>query len=96
MAQSELALKLQTTQQTVSRWLKGINEPDLDTLLKICLYLNETPNSLLGYDEIPKEIFEEYKNNSPPEALRPRGDYLYDKGENDELFHVNLLKNNFI
>ncbi|MFQ9423056.1 MAG: helix-turn-helix transcriptional regulator [Christensenellaceae bacterium] len=62
MAQSELALKLQTTQQTVSRWLKGINEPDLDTLLKICLYLNETPNSLLGYDEIPKEIFEEYKN----------------------------------
>ena len=62
MPQSELALKLQTTQQTVSRWLKGINEPDLDTLLKICLYLNETPNSLLGYDEIPKEIFEEYKN----------------------------------
>ena len=60
MAQSELALKLQTTQQTVSRWLKGINEPDLDTLLKICF--NETPNSLLGYDEIPKEIFEEYKN----------------------------------
>ena len=25
------------------------------------------------------------KNDNPPEALRPRGNYLYDKGENDEL-----------
>ena len=26
-----------------------------------------------------------FENDNPPEALRPRGNYLYDKGENDEL-----------
>ena len=52
MSQQDLAQKLNTTQQTVSRWVKGINEPDYQKLLEICLCLNETPNSLLGYDEI--------------------------------------------
>ncbi len=49
--QKELAEYLGTTQQTVSRWLTGINEPDLETLLKICIFLNETPNSILGFDD---------------------------------------------
>ena len=52
MTQQDLANHIGTTQQTVSRWLKGVNEPDLTTLLEICLYLGETPNSLLGYDDI--------------------------------------------
>ncbi|MDE7265383.1 MAG: helix-turn-helix domain-containing protein, partial [Clostridia bacterium] len=38
--QKELADYLGTTQQTVSRWLMGINEPNLETLLKICTFLN--------------------------------------------------------
>ena len=50
--QKELAEQVGTTQQTVSRWLSGINEPDFTTLLEICIFLNETPNSLLGFDEI--------------------------------------------
>lgn len=49
--QRELANYLGTTQQTVSRWLTGVNEPNLSTLLKICEFLNETPNSILGFDE---------------------------------------------
>lgn len=49
--QKELATYIGTTQQTVSRWLSGINEPDFSTLLKICIFLNETPNSLLGFDD---------------------------------------------
>ena len=57
--QQDLADKLKTTQATVSRWLNGINEPDFQTLLEICVYLDETPNSLLGYDEIPVSIFSE-------------------------------------
>ena len=61
MTQDELAKCLDTTQQTVSRWCNGINVPDYETLLKICLYLDETPNSLLGYDDIPKEVREEYR-----------------------------------
>lgn len=50
LTQKELANKLGTTQQTVSRWLLGINEPDFNTLIEICIYLNETPDSMLGFD----------------------------------------------
>lgn len=59
--QQDLAVNLNTTQQTVSRWINGVNEPDFQTLLEICVYLDETPNSLLGYDEIPAHIFSELK-----------------------------------
>lgn len=59
--QQDLAVNLNTTQQTVSRWTNGVNEPDFQTLLEICVYLDETPNSLLGYDEIPAHIFSELK-----------------------------------
>lgn len=52
--QKDLADYIGTTQQTVSRWLGGINEPDLTTLLEICIFLNETPNSILGFDDIKK------------------------------------------
>ena len=61
ITQQNLANHLGTTQQTVSRWLKGINEPDFTTLLEICLYLDETPNSLLGYDDITEQDFLAYK-----------------------------------
>ena len=47
----QLSEKLGTTQQTVSRWVNGINEPDLSTLIEICKILNETPDSLLGFDD---------------------------------------------
>ena len=56
ITQIQLAKKLNTTQQTISRWMKGTNEPDLTNLILICLYLKETPNSILGFDEItPKQ-----------------------------------------
>ena len=51
LSQAQLAEKLGTTQQTVSRWINGINEPDFTTLLEICKILNETPNSLLGLED---------------------------------------------
>lgn len=49
--QRMLAERLNTTQQTISRWLQGANEPDFDTLLRICKCLEESPNYFLGYDE---------------------------------------------
>ena len=61
MTQQDLANHLGTTQQTVSRWLKGVNEPDLTTLLDMCLILGETPNSLLGYDDITEQDLLAYK-----------------------------------
>ena len=64
MTQQNLADLIGTTQATINRWLKGINEPDLTTLLEICLYLDETPNELLGYDDISDETFSKYKQKS--------------------------------
>lgn len=63
MTQQDLADHIGTTQQTVSRWLAGINEPDLTMLLQICLYLGETPNSLLGYDDITEQDLLAYKKS---------------------------------
>ena len=59
--QQELANYLGTTQATVSRWIKGVNEPDFATLIEICLYLEETPNEILGYDEITDEVVATHK-----------------------------------
>ena len=56
MTQQELAALVGTTQATINRWLKGVNEPNLETLLRICLCLNVTPNFILGYDEIPDDF----------------------------------------
>ncbi len=64
MTQQNLADLIGTTQATINRWLKGINEPDLTTLLEICLYLDETPNELLGYDDISDETFSKYKQKN--------------------------------
>ncbi len=63
MTQQDLANRIGTTQQTVSRWLKGVNEPDLTTLMDICLYLGETPNSLLGYDDLTEQDIAECKQD---------------------------------
>lgn len=52
ISQVKLAKELNTTQPTVQRWTKGIQEPNFDMLLKICIALNTDPNELLGYDEI--------------------------------------------
>lgn len=60
MTQKELADLLGTTQQTVSRWLKKVNEPDLTTLLEICLHLSISPNEILGYDDITEHDFLAY------------------------------------
>lgn len=52
ITQQDLANKIGTTQATINRWIKGVNEPDLNTLLEICLLLDITPNEILGYDDI--------------------------------------------
>lgn len=50
MPQAQLALELKTTQQTVSRWVLGVNQPDFETLFKICKILDTDPNELLGWE----------------------------------------------
>ena len=51
VTQTALAKKLGTTQQTVSRWLNGINQPDFQTLFEICRILDTTPNEILGWED---------------------------------------------
>lgn len=48
--QTQLAYKLRTTQQTISRYLNGIHEPDFDTVLKLCGIFEADPNYLFGWD----------------------------------------------
>ncbi len=70
VTQQKLANALGTTQATVNRWLKGVNEPDLETLIRICLFLDETPNAILGFDDITESekktvyISNSFNNNS--------------------------------
>ena len=49
--QTALAIKLNTTQATVNRWLKGVNQPDFETLFLLCKILDSTPNELLGWED---------------------------------------------
>ena len=51
ITQEKLAKELGTTQATVSRWIKGVNQPDFETLFMICRILEVTPNDLLGWEE---------------------------------------------
>lgn len=57
-SQQQLADKLGTTQQSVSRWINGQTEPTLDNILLACYFLDEDPNELIGYNDIP---YDEYK-----------------------------------
>lgn len=50
ISQTQLAEKLQTSQATISRWAKGINQPDFLTLFSLCEILETTPNELLGWE----------------------------------------------
>ena len=55
ITQETLAKEFFTTQQTVSRWLNGINEPDFTTLNKLADYLGCTVDELLDKIEEFKE-----------------------------------------
>lgn len=50
LTQQDLANHLGTSQATINRWIKGINEPSFSLLIEICLYLDETPNTILGFE----------------------------------------------
>lgn len=49
--QQFMAKKLNTTQQTVSRWINGQNEPDLATLIKLADIFNCSVDYLLGRED---------------------------------------------
>ncbi len=60
--QQQLADKLGTTQQCISRWINGNREPSIDDILLICYFLNEDPNELLGFNDISQDEFKKFDN----------------------------------
>ena len=49
--QDEIASKLNVARQSVSKWETGINEPDFDTLKKICIILDCSISELIDDDK---------------------------------------------
>lgn len=49
--QEEMANKLNTTQQNISLYTRGLRTPDINTIRKICEMLEVTPNELFGIYE---------------------------------------------
>lgn len=52
ISQRKLGEILGVANQTISSWEKGINEPDLDTLVKISKFFDVSVDFLLGVEEI--------------------------------------------
>lgn len=61
-SQKQLAEILGTSQQCISRWVNGNREPSLDDVLLVCNILDEDPNELLGFNDIPAECYNNYGN----------------------------------
>ena len=47
MTQQDLADKMGTTRNQISRWETGARVPDLNDIILLCLVLGVTPNELL-------------------------------------------------
>lgn len=48
LSQNKFALAIGQTQQNISKWEKGVIEPDLKNLVKIAIFFNVTVDYLLG------------------------------------------------
>ena len=91
ITQTKLGELMNVNQATISRWLNGKREPDYQSLIMLCGFLDESPNTLLGYDEVDthKIAFEALQN-----AVRADIDfttsrahlisYLKNEGKSDE------------
>lgn len=56
ITQSQLAEKFKFTDATINRYEKGVNEPTLETLVKIAKFFNVTTDYLLGFEPVNKNI----------------------------------------
>ena len=63
MSQQTLADMLGTTQATISRWAKGVVEPDFENLLLISIIFDETIDFLLGKEDLSENQIAEIKKS---------------------------------
>lgn len=52
LTQTQLAEKLQTTQDTISLWELGKSYPDIDSLIMLCKIFDISADYLLGLEDI--------------------------------------------
>ena len=67
MTQEELAGKLNVTRQALSNWERDVNEPDLNTLKKICFLFG------VHMDDFAKEVIE--SRRYPGRAFQSAGSH---------------------
>ncbi len=49
--QKDIARELGFCQQAISKWITGVNEPDFDTLIKICDFFDVSTDYMLGVSD---------------------------------------------
>ena len=49
LSQEQLALEIGVSRQSISKWERGVSQPELSNIDKICEVLEITPNELMGY-----------------------------------------------
>lgn len=54
LTQEEFSAKINTTQEVVSRWERGISEPSVSSIIKICRELRVSADFVLGLTDILK------------------------------------------
>ena len=72
MTQKELAEKLSSAQRNVSNWENGVNEPDLDTVVKLSKIFHVSLEELFGLTALPDDLYDynllaKIKQLTPPQ-----------------------------
>ena len=49
LSQEQLALEIGVSRQSISKWERGVSQPELSNIDRICEVLEITPNELMGY-----------------------------------------------
>lgn len=68
--QTTLAEKLCVSQQTVSRWVTGRFQPDIEQLIALAKVFNVSVDYLVGMSDIPVQYIDTKKDPSPEERER--------------------------
>ena len=55
LSDAEVARRLGLAQSRYSNYVNGTREPDFGTFVRICIELNVTPNSILGFGTLEAE-----------------------------------------
>jgi len=51
LTQTQLAKEIGVNQRTISQYETGINEPDIQTIEKLCLFFNVSAGYFLGFED---------------------------------------------